>query len=775
MTEGLASQSTQSLQQFLQEVGCSLLVSTYQAGKIVLVRAQAQGVNTHFVNFGKPMGMAWRDGQLAVGGAAQVVTYRNLPAVGPRTDQGQPADACYLPRQVHNTGAIDIHEMGYDAEGRLWFINTRMSCLATAEVDFSFTPRWRPPFITEYDLTDRCHLNGLGFRDGRPRYVSMLGATDTPGGWRKNKVSGGQIMDVSNNEVLAASLCMPHSPRWHEGRLWFLSSGAGQLMCTVPGDSPQVVAEVPGFARGLSFVGRYALIGLSQVRESAVFAGLPLTRRVTQRKSGVWVVDTTTGQTVAFLEFTGSVQEVFEVLVVPHRWPVMLDADDPLVATSYELPNEVIQNLAPPDPVQESLDEATRLHVSGKVGEAIQGYRQILQQHTGHPVAAYQLGLALVDHEQWAEAVEQLEGVVQDQPDNAEAMNSLGLAHARLGRLDTAIDWFDRSIATDGQYAQAHFNRGLILLKQGRYAEGWEGYDWRWQTPQFVPFQCSQPQWGGEDISNKRLLVHSEQGNGDQVQFARFLPMAAERCRELIYVGPESLAPLIAEIEGVAESRLPGQIPADRFDVYCPLMSLTRCLGITMDNLPAPERYLTVPPQVTVSQLRGQKQGDLMVGISWAGSPTQRDDRHRSMALDTLIPLLDLPGVSFFSLQMPVSAEERERLNRLGVQDLEPELPGYARTAALMDQLDAVISVCTATAHVAAALGKPTAILLPHDPDWRWLLDGTTSPWYPTATLIRQSEPGDWKPVLERARTWLSGLAAESTAATNRSATPPSC
>ncbi|MEM6935821.1 MAG: TIGR03032 family protein [Pseudomonadota bacterium] len=751
MTQSFSSQSTDSFAQLLHQAGCSLLVSTYQAGQLVLVRPQAQdgsgGVNTHFVSFAKPMGLATKPGQLAVGGASSITVYRNLPAVAQKLQPNGSEDACYLPRANHITGDIDIHEMAYDGEGELWFVNTRMSCLAVAETAYSFTPRWRPPFISAYELSDRCHLNGLGIRDGRPRYVSMLGASDKPGGWRAKKVSGGQIMDIVSNEVLADGLCMPHSPRWYHNKLWFLSSGAGQLMCAEPGHPAEVVAELPGFARGLAFIDRYALIGLSQVRESAVFAGLPLTRRVAERKSGVWVVDITSGQTVAFLQFTGNVQEVFEVKVLPHRWPMLLDADSPVLATSYELPDEVLRDLAPPDPVAQALEQATRQHLDGDLDQAIEAYRQLLADYPEHPRTQHQLGLCLVDAERWQDAVAMLEQVVERQPDNAEAMNSLGLAYTRLGDFDRGMHWLEAAVAADGQFALAHFNRGIVLLKQGDYARGWEAYDWRWQTPQFVPFQCQQPCWQGEDISGQRLLVHSEQGNGDHVQFMRFLPLAAKRCRELIYVGPENLAPLVAEIEGVSESRVPGQIPADRFDVYCPLMSLPRWLGITLDNLPAPRRYLTVPAQTTVSWLDGA----FRVGICWSGSPTHKENHHRSMKLDQLGPLLDLADIGFYSLQMPVSSDEVSWLSARQVINLEPELPGYARTAALIEQLDMVITVDTAVGHVAGALGIPTLIMLNTDPDWRWRREGESSPWYPSVRLVRQATPGDWSAVVDEA------------------------
>jgi len=745
MSQRFSSRSTESFRALLDQSGTSLVISTYQAGQLVVVRPQASGVNTHFIAFDKPMGMAVRPGELVVGSTHQLVTYRNLPAVGPRLDQ-EPTDACYLPRRIDVTGAIDVHEMGFDAENNLWFVNTSMSCLATLAPEYSFRPRWRPPFISEYDLTDRCHLNGLGFRDGKPRYVSMLGASDRPGGWRRNKVSGGRIMDIDNDELLVDALCMPHSPRWYRDRLYFLSSGAGQLMRAEPGKPADVVAEVPGFARGLDFIGRYALVGLSQVRESAVFAGLPLTRRVDERKSGVWVIDIETGETVAFLEFTGNVQEVFEVKVLPHRYPAVLELGHPLAATAYELPDEVIRNLAPPNPVAEALDAATRDHIDGKLEQAIQGYREILAQDPGHRQANHQLGLCLVDAKRWDEAIAQLEKVIETQPDNAEAMNSLGMAWSSKGEQARALAWFDQSLATDGQFAHAHFNRGLILLKLGDYQAGWPEYDWRWQTPKFVPFQCRQPLWQGEDIADKRLLVHSEQGNGDHLQFMRFLPLAAERCKELIYVGPEALSPLAAEIPGVSESRVPGAVPLDRFDVYCPLMSLPRWLGITRETLPAPERYLVIPEHVMVSRL----EGDFKVGLAWAGSSTHAENAERSIPLESLAPLLQRTGISFFSLQMPLSADERALLECSGVKNLEAELPGYARSAALVDQLDLVISVDTAIAHLAGALGKPLWLMLGWNPDWRWGLDGETTPWYPSAVLYRQPHAEHWRPVIDR-------------------------
>ena len=194
--------------------------------------------------------------------------------------------------------------------------------LIYGSVNHSIVPRWRPPFITGYDLTDRCHLNGLAMRDGKPKYVSALGTSDKPAGWRENKAFGGMIMDIDDNRMITDGLSMPHSPRWYRDKLWVLESGAGQLI-TVDETTGEktVIAQVPGFCRGIDFIERYALIGLSEVRETAVFAGLPLTEREQDRKCGVWIVDIETGETVGFLVFADGVQEIFSVQLLERQNP----------------------------------------------------------------------------------------------------------------------------------------------------------------------------------------------------------------------------------------------------------------------------------------------------------------------------------------------------------------------------------------------------------------------------------------------------------------------
>ena len=258
-------------------------------------------------------------------------------------------DACFLPRTAHATGDVQIHEMAWCAE-ELLFVNTRFSCLCTRSDRYSFVPRWRPPFISSLGPEDRCHLNGLGLVDGRPRYATALGETDTPGGWRANKKDGGILLDVPANEVITRGLSMPHSPRWVDGRLWLLESGNGGIGVVDPDSGRyESVAELPGFTRGLDFCGRLAFIGLSQVRESAVFSGLAITERQTERNCGVWVVNIDSGQTVAFLKFEEAVQEIFAVQVMPgRRWPELLNDDPKLLADSFVVPDEALADVPAP-------------------------------------------------------------------------------------------------------------------------------------------------------------------------------------------------------------------------------------------------------------------------------------------------------------------------------------------------------------------------------------------------------------------------------------------
>ncbi len=348
-TRPVRSVNSTSFPALLRQLNATVLTTTYQAGKLAVLRGDDDLLNVHFRAFRAPMGLALDNGRLAIGTQTQVCEFEDVPAVCAKLEPPGKHDACFLPRASHFTGNIQGHEMAYGAGGELWMVNTRFSCLCTLDRSASFAPRWRPPFVTALEPSDRCHLNGMALVDGRPRYVTALGQTDEPAGWRENKARGGILMDVASGEVIARGLSMPHSPRWYAGRLWVCESGAGTLGYIDPATGRyEAIAEFPGFTRGLDFVGKFAFVGLSQVRESAVFSGIPITQRLTEdeRMCGVYVVDLTTGRVVAFQRFDTAVQEIFAVAVLSGRCcPELINDDAEILESSFVVPDAALADV----------------------------------------------------------------------------------------------------------------------------------------------------------------------------------------------------------------------------------------------------------------------------------------------------------------------------------------------------------------------------------------------------------------------------------------------
>ncbi len=291
--------------------------------------------------FQKPMGIAVQGQQLAIATQHEVWLFANAPDLAPTYLEDQPGryDALYLPRALHFTGDLNIHDIAYGNDG-LWAVNARFSCLASLSADFSFIPRWRPPFISDNVPEDRCHLNGLAMVDGQPRYVTAFGATDTVGGWRDHKQSGGILIDVEQHEVILRGLCMPHSPCWHGDRLWLLNSGAGELWQVDPQSGQhQVVCTLPGFLRGLCCVGNWAIVGLSQIRERRIFGELPVQQRFPQLICGIAIVNLTTGELAGTLEFTHGCQEISAVQFLPQiTRPTILNAEKTAMRQAFTAP-----------------------------------------------------------------------------------------------------------------------------------------------------------------------------------------------------------------------------------------------------------------------------------------------------------------------------------------------------------------------------------------------------------------------------------------------------
>jgi uncharacterized protein (TIGR03032 family) len=306
----------------LNELRASLLVSTYQANKLLAVRADGAGLSTLVRTFDRPMGLAVDGRRFALGTRGQVWLYRDAPDLAARVEPAGRHDACYLPRTCHVTGDVGVHELAW-AGDELWLVSTRFSCLCTPSPDYSFVPRWRPPFVTALAAEDRCHLNGLCVLDGRPRFVTALGTTDGKDGWRAGKAAGGVLMAVPSGEVVVRGLSMPHSPRLHDGQLWVLESGTGCVLRVDPASGDrQVVATLPGFTRGLAFAGPYAFVGLSKIRPTSAMDGVPLAARRDELQCGVQAVDTRSGRVVGTLEFQSAVEEIFDVQLLPSlRFP----------------------------------------------------------------------------------------------------------------------------------------------------------------------------------------------------------------------------------------------------------------------------------------------------------------------------------------------------------------------------------------------------------------------------------------------------------------------
>ncbi len=301
----------------LSQLNISLLVSTYQAGKLAVIGTRQGKVTFEFHQLDRAMGLAVGPRCIAMGSRRQIYFAHPHPEIAASVGPNGIYDSCWVTRSSFYTGGIHGHEMAWGADG-LWVVNTLFSTLCTLHDDYSFVPRWQPPFIKELAAEDRCHLNGLAMFDGHPKFVTAMSETNTAGGWRPTKATSGCIIDVLSGETVAQGFAMPHSPRWHNGRLWVLDSGRGHL-CSVDLASgrTECVEKVPGYTRGMSLHGSFAFVGLSRIRESSVFGGLPIEEQRDELRCGVAVIDLRIGRTVAVLKFLSGVEEIFAVEVLP--------------------------------------------------------------------------------------------------------------------------------------------------------------------------------------------------------------------------------------------------------------------------------------------------------------------------------------------------------------------------------------------------------------------------------------------------------------------------
>jgi tetratricopeptide (TPR) repeat protein len=430
---------------------------------------------------------------------------------------------------------------------------------------------------------------------------------------------------------------------------------------------------------------------------------------------------------------------------------------------------------------------ADAFRLAGRLDESIAASRQAIAINAGFAEAYNALGLALTAAKRLDEAIAVLGRAVEIEPEFVGAYNNLGAALYQARRLDEAIAAYRRALELEaghpevlsnlglalcasgkneeaiaayreairlkGDYAEAHYYLGISLLLKGEFEEGWRENEYRWliKDARSRPRKCNQPMWGGEDLNGRTILLDAEQGFGDVIQFARYVPEVAKRGGRVILMCYAELVRLLRGVEGVEQ--ICSRNPPPAFDVHCPLASLPGVMGTRLDSIPAEIPYLNA--DVAFSEAWGKKigpRGDRKrVGLVWAGQPSHNRDMERSVLLSQFGPLASRGDVAFYSLQKGEAAGQASSPPAgMKLVDFSADLRDFSETAGLISQLDLVITVDTAVAHLAGAMGKPVWVLLAKLPDWRWMLDREDSPWYPTMRLFRQSVAGEWEDVMGR-------------------------
>jgi tetratricopeptide (TPR) repeat protein len=416
-----------------------------------------------------------------------------------------------------------------------------------------------------------------------------------------------------------------------------------------------------------------------------------------------------------------------------------------------------------PDFAAAHLSLGNALRDDGLLSEAAASYQEALRLKPDYAEAYNNLSVLRKEQGNLDEAVACCQSALRLKPELAEAHSNLGIALHEKGCFDQAMACYRRALELQPDYADAHWNRALIRLLTGDWKQGWPEYQWRWQTKQFPPRGFSQPLWDGRRLGGKTILLHAEQGLGDTLQFIRYAPLVKQPEATVVVECQQPLQKLLAGCPGI--DRLVGRgdsLPA--FDVHAPLLSLPEIFQTSLENVPADIPYLSAAaPLVQRWRERVSKLAGLKIGICWQGSPVHRSDRYRSIPLARFAGLAQVPGVCLISLQKGAGAEQlAEVRDRFAGVDFGGELDEasgpFMDTAAIITNLDLVVTCDTAVAHLAGALGVAVWVALPFVPDWRWLLARADSPWYPTLRLFRQARPGDWEDVFRRIADALQAL-----------------
>jgi Tfp pilus assembly protein PilF len=406
-----------------------------------------------------------------------------------------------------------------------------------------------------------------------------------------------------------------------------------------------------------------------------------------------------------------------------------------------------------PDYAEALCNRGVTLHELKRFAEALASYDRAVKVRPHYAEALYNRGNTLKELGRLEEALASYDRALKARPDYAEALCNRGITLHKLKRFEEALASYDRALKVRPNLAEAHFNEAACRLLIGDFDRGWEKNEWRWATEQQrnKKWNFAQPQWTGqEDIAGRTILLHSEQGLGDTIQFCRYVPLVAARAGRVILGVPRTLRELMSTLPGVAQIASKGD-PLPDFDIHCPLLSLPLAFGTRLETIPSATPYLRASaPAVTEWNARLGPGTRPRIGLAWSGHPMHENDHNRSIGLSTLLPLLGLNATNV-SLQQDVRAGDATVLQgRSDLLHFGDQLKTFSDTAALISNLDLVISVDTSIAHLAGALAKPVWVLLPFLPDWRWLLDREDSPWYPTARLFRQDDTRQWDNVIAR-------------------------
>lgn len=399
---------------------------------------------------------------------------------------------------------------------------------------------------------------------------------------------------------------------------------------------------------------------------------------------------------------------------------------------------------------------ANALKRLGRLDEAVAAYRDAITAKPNFAAAIAKLGLTLAQAGEIDEAISSYRRALEINPRDAEVMFNLGIALVEIGEVKAAITEYRHALSVAPEWAPAHFGLGLALLQNGNFAEGWQEYEWRWRgaVKSIKPRHLPKPRWEGEDLAGKTLLLHAEQGLGDTLQFVRFIPGLTKRGARIVLEAPSSLLSLLRMSE-VAETIVPASGALPEFDFQLPLLSLPAVLGLDEQSIPAEVPYLVADPARIARWHERLPSGGFRVGIVWQGYPHADIDKGRSIPLRSFAPIAAIAGVRLISLQKNYGLDQLDSLpdgmkvETLGA-DLDVGTSAFLDTAAVVANIDLVITSDTSIAHLAGALGRPVWIVLKSNPDCRWLLEREDSPWYSTARLFRQRNRGEWTEVFER-------------------------